>query len=98
MGSAEDNTSGGSYGYRMSKSALNIAGKSLSLDLQPKGVSVLILHPGFVKTDMTRPYWGGGGIVSPAESARGLIQRADDLTLRTTGQFQHALTGEELPW
>jgi NAD(P)-dependent dehydrogenase (short-subunit alcohol dehydrogenase family) len=94
----EDNTSGGSYGYRMSKTALNVAGKSLSLDLQPRGVSVLILHPGFVKTDMTRPYWGGGGIISPAESARGLIQRANDLTLRTTGQFQHALTGEQLPW
>lgn len=71
MGSMEDNTSGGSYGYRMSKAALNAAGKSLALDLQPKGISVVILHPGFVQTDMTRPYWGAGGIISPAESVTG---------------------------
>lgn len=50
MGSVADNTSGASYGYRMSKAALNIAGKSLAIDLKPKGVAVCILHPGFVKT------------------------------------------------
>lgn len=54
MGSVADNTSGASYGYRMSKAALNIAGKSLALDLKPKGIAVCILHPGFVQTgDMT---------------------------------------------
>jgi NAD(P)-dependent dehydrogenase (short-subunit alcohol dehydrogenase family) len=53
MGSIEDNTSGGYYGYRMSKAALNAAGKSLALDLAPRGVSVAILHPGFVRTRMT---------------------------------------------
>jgi NAD(P)-dependent dehydrogenase (short-subunit alcohol dehydrogenase family) len=46
MGSVADNTSGGSYGYRMSKAALNASGKSLALDLEPKGISVVILHPG----------------------------------------------------
>lgn len=70
MGSVEDNTSGGSYGYRMSKAALNIAGKSLSLDLLHKGIAVLVLHPGFVKTDMTKLYWGEKGIISPATSAQ----------------------------
>ena len=53
MGSISDNQSGSSYGYRMSKSALNAAGKSLAIDLKSDGISVGILHPGWVKTDMT---------------------------------------------
>jgi NAD(P)-dependent dehydrogenase (short-subunit alcohol dehydrogenase family) len=53
MGSIEDNTSGGSYGYRMSKVALCMAGKSLALDLQSEGIAVAILHPGLVQTRMT---------------------------------------------
>ncbi|WP_019509534.1 SDR family oxidoreductase [Pleurocapsa sp. PCC 7319] len=53
MGSIEDNTSGGSYGYRMSKVALSMAGKSLSQDLKSKEIAVAILHPGLVKTRMT---------------------------------------------
>ena len=53
MGSIDDNDSGGSYAYRMSKSAVNAAGKSLSIDLKPKGIAVGILHPGYVRTDMT---------------------------------------------
>ena len=60
MGSVGDNTSGGMYGYRMSKSAVNMAGMSLSRDLKPKGVAVALLHPGFVRTDMT----GGNGYIS----------------------------------
>lgn len=57
MGSISDNTSGGYYGYRMSKAALNAAGASLALDLKPRGVAVALLHPGFVRTEMT----GGQG-------------------------------------
>ena len=53
MGSIEDNSSGGSYGYRMSKVALCMAGKSLSVDLKSKGISVAILHPGLVSARMT---------------------------------------------
>merc|ERR1712004_348793 len=53
MGSIADNGSGGIYGYRMSKAAVNAAGKSLSIDLKDKQVSVALIHPGFVKTDMT---------------------------------------------
>ena len=52
MGSIDDNSSGGSYGYRMSKVALNIAGKSLAVDLRPEGIAVAILHPGLVRTRM----------------------------------------------
>ena len=52
MGSIDDNTSGNSYGYRMSKVALNMAGKSLAIDLEPRGIAVAILHPGLVCTRM----------------------------------------------
>ena len=73
MGSIEDNSSGGSYGYRMSKAALNIAGKSLAVDLQSRGIAVAILHPGLVKTRMIRFNPDG---ISPEESVRGLIARS----------------------
>lgn len=93
MGSIADNGSGGAYGYRMSKAAVNAAGKSLSHDLRGQGVSVALLHPGWVQTDMT----GGRGHVGPAESARGLIERIDGLNLENSGSFWH-MNGEELPW
>jgi NAD(P)-dependent dehydrogenase (short-subunit alcohol dehydrogenase family) len=93
MGSIDDNTSGGYYGYRMSKAAVNMAGRSLAHDLKGRGVAVAILHPGFVRTDMT----GHQGHVEPAESAAGLIARIDELTLETSGGFWHA-NGEPLPW
>ncbi|MFN5220440.1 MAG: SDR family oxidoreductase, partial [Cyanobacteriota bacterium] len=48
MGSIDDNGSGGYYGYRMSKVALNMAGRSLAIDLAPRGIAVAILHPGMV--------------------------------------------------
>lgn len=53
MGSIGDNTSGGYYGYRMSKVALSMAGKSLVHDLKPRQIAVAILHPGLVSTAMT---------------------------------------------
>jgi NAD(P)-dependent dehydrogenase (short-subunit alcohol dehydrogenase family) len=93
MGSIDDNSSGGAYGYRMSKAALNMAGKSLSVDLRDRGVSVAILHPGMVKTDMI----AGHGQAEPADAAKGLLARVDDLTLATSGGFWHA-NGERLPW
>ena len=86
MGSIADNGSGGSYGYRMSKAALNMAGKSLAVDLKGRGVAVVVLHPGYVRTDMT----GGGGNLEPAEAARGLIARIDELDLASSGSFRHS--------
>ena len=94
MGSIADNTSGGSYGYRMSKAALNIAGKSLAIDLKPKGIAVVILHPGLVSTRMINFNPNG---ISPQQSVQGLLQRIDALTLETSGSFWHA-NGEPLPW
>src|SRR5690606_37644620 len=77
MGSVADNGSGGRYGYRASKSAVNAIGKSLAMDLQPRGVAVFLLHPGFVATDMV----GGHGEVSPEHAAGQLAERLDSLTL-----------------
>jgi NAD(P)-dependent dehydrogenase (short-subunit alcohol dehydrogenase family) len=93
MGSIDDNYSGGSYAYRMSKSAVNAAGKSLSIDLKPREISVAILHPGYVRTDMT----GHGGLIDTDESVLGLLVRMDELTLETSGTFWHT-NGEVLPW
>jgi NAD(P)-dependent dehydrogenase (short-subunit alcohol dehydrogenase family) len=93
MGSIADNTSGGAYGYRMSKAAVNMAGVSLAHDLRPRGIAVAILHPGFVRTGMT----GGHGNVEASESASQLWERIHALTLEDTGRFWHA-NGERLPW
>ena len=94
MGSIDDNSSGGSYGYRMSKVALNIAGKSLAVDLKPDGIAVAILHPGLVRTRMIQFNPRG---VSPEQSVRGLLTRIDGLTLDNSGTFWHA-NGDVLPW
>ena len=93
MGSMGDNGSGGYYGYRMSKAALNAAGVSLAHDLKAAGIAVVILHPGAVRTGMT----GGQGAIEPDTSAAGLLQRIDELELRTTGRFLHQ-DGSVLPW
>jgi len=93
MGSIADNSSGGYYGYRMSKAALNAAGRSLAHDLAPRGVTVAILHPGFVQTPMT----GGRGDVDAATAASNLLARIDELTPATSGSFLHA-NGSPLPW
>jgi NAD(P)-dependent dehydrogenase (short-subunit alcohol dehydrogenase family) len=93
MGSIGDNGSGGYYGYRMSKAALNAAGVSLARDLRGSGIAVAILHPGFVRTEMTE----GSGTVEPDQAAKQLVDRLDALTLETTGTFWHA-NGQVLPW
>ena len=93
MGSMGDNGSGGYYGYRMSKAALNAAGVSLAHDLKAAGIAVVMLHPGAVRTDMT----GSQGAIEPDAAAAGLLQRIDELELRTTGRFLHQ-DGTVLPW
>ena len=93
MGSIGDNGSGGYYGYRMSKAALNAAGVSLARDLKSSGIAVAILHPGFVRTQMTE----GSGNIDPDEAAAQLVDRLEALSLETTGTFWHA-NGQVLPW
>lgn len=97
MGSIADNGSGGAYGYRMSKAALNIAGVSLAKDLAKREIAVAILHPGMVATDMTARFGHGPSMQKPGETATKLLARIDGLTLENSGTFWHA-NGEELPW
>ena len=92
VGSIDDNGSGNNYGYRCSKTAANMVGVNLHHDLSPRGISVMLLHPGLVATEMT----GGTGIPA-ADSAAGLIARLDDLGPDKSGTFWHA-EGYELPW
>ena len=93
MGSMADNSSGGYYGYRASKAALNAFGKSLAMDLKPQGIAVAQIHPGFVQTRMVN----FAGDITPEASAQGIVSRIDALDLRTTGSFWHS-NGDNLPW
>ncbi|WP_290788686.1 SDR family oxidoreductase [Halomonas sp.] len=93
MGSIADNDSGGRYGYRASKAALNAFGKSLAMDLKPRGIAVAQLHPGYVQTRMVN----FGGLITPEEAAAGIAERIEALNLETTGGFWHS-NGEPLPW
>ena len=92
-GSIGDLPSGGNYGYRMSKSALNMGAANLAAELAPRGIHVVVLHPGFVRTEMT----SGGGNVDPPEAAAGLIARLDELDASGSGTFVHA-NGDAIPW
>ena len=92
-GSIGDNGSGGNYGYRMSKAALNMAAVNLAIDLKPRGIVVALLHPGMVRTGMG----SGPGAIDPELSARRLVQRIDEATLEKTATFLHA-EGHALPW
>lgn len=93
MGSMADNGSGGYYGYRMSKAAVNAAGVSLAHDLAGQGIAVALIHPGMVATEMT----GRNGI-APTDAATHVLARIDALTPANSGAFVHAGTGETLPW
>ena len=93
MGSISDNTSGGRYGYRMSKAALNAAAMSLSHDLASKKIAVGIYHPGYVQTEMVNY----GGDISASDSAKKLVGLINQLTQDQSGVFKHS-NGSVLPW
>jgi NAD(P)-dependent dehydrogenase (short-subunit alcohol dehydrogenase family) len=93
MASIGDNRSGNSYTYRSTKAALHMVVKSLAVDLRPKGIIAVVLHPGWVQTDMG----GAGAILKPAESVRGLRRVLASLTPEDSGRFLD-YTGRELPW
>ena len=93
MGSMADNSSGGRYGYRSSKAALNSIGVSLARDLEKRGIAVGLFHPGYVATDMTQHR----GSLSTQESVAGLFRVLDNLNLKNTGTFWN-YRNEVLPW
>lgn len=93
MGSMGDNSSGGSYLYRASKAALNAISKSLSVDLAPQGINVVVLHPGWVVTDMGGP----NALISSTQSVSGMRQVIEGLGLQDSGRFI-AYDGKSVPW
>jgi NAD(P)-dependent dehydrogenase (short-subunit alcohol dehydrogenase family) len=93
MGSIADNDTGGRYAYRASKAALNAVGKSLSIDLKDKGVVVLTLHPGWVRTDMGGP----NGLLTPSEAVSAQLDLIARANPAMSGRFFH-ISGEDLPW
>jgi NAD(P)-dependent dehydrogenase (short-subunit alcohol dehydrogenase family) len=93
MGSIDDNTSGESYSYRASKTAVNMVMKSLSIDLKSYGISVVTLHPGWVQTDMG----GRNALISAQTSVTGLRQVIDKLSLSNTGEFI-AYDNKQIAW
>ena len=100
VGSLSENMSGGLYGYRMSKAAANMGAICLAHDLKPRGIAVMALHPGSVRTEMTRGLTNTatvGQLIEPVDAARGLLARIDELNLDATGSFRHA-NGAILPW
>ena len=97
VGSISDNGSGGSYGYRMSKCAANALGVNLYHELKPRGISVMLLHPGQVATDMTHGLGQLGDFIAPETAARGLMAQIDALSADTPPEFRHS-DGTLLSW
>ena len=93
MGSIADNSSGGSYLYRSSKAAVNMVVKSLAIDLKPIGITAVVFHPGWVKTDMGGP----SALISAEQSVSGMRQVIARLTMADSGRF-FAYDGQEIPW
>lgn len=98
VGSIGDNSSGGHYAYRSSKAAVNSIGKSLAVDLKDQGVTVMLLHPGFVRTNLMPGVKMPPETVEPEEAALKLWKNIiSQKTIADTGKFWHR-EGFELPW
>jgi len=93
MGSVADNRGGGSYVYRSSKAAVNMVMKSLAIDLESTGVISVLLHPGWVRTNMGGP----NGLISTEQSVTGMRQVIDNLKTENSGEF-YAFDGKVVPW
>ena len=93
MGSIADNRGGGNYLYRSSKAAVNMVVKSLSIDLGPSGITAVVFHPGWVKTDMGGP----NALVSPEQSVSGMRRLIGRLTIADSGKF-FGYDNQEIPW
>ena len=93
MGSIGDNASGGAYGYRMSKAALNMGVRSMATDLKAEGILVAVINPGWVKTDMG----GQGAQIDVATSAAGILTQLETLSAKNSGEFLD-FQGKRWPW
>ncbi len=97
VGSIGDNSTGGTYAYRASKAAVNSIGKSMAMELKDKGVVVSLLHPGFVKSNLTTGSEPHPESVMPDEAASKLWKVMMSKGIEETGMFWHR-EGYELPW
>ncbi len=97
VGSIADNSSGGSYAYRSSKTAVNSIFKNMAVELKEKGVAVSMLHPGFTKTNLSRDVWDIPDAVEPSDAAEKLWGVLKGKGVEDTGKFWHR-EGMELPW
>ena len=95
VGSLADNSSGGMYAYRISKCAANMVGVNLFHDLKKRGQTAILLHPGMVRTDLTKGF--DGDFIEPEEAAAGLIKQVDNAQLGEAPEFRHS-NGELLSW
>jgi NAD(P)-dependent dehydrogenase (short-subunit alcohol dehydrogenase family) len=93
MGSITDNTSGGAFAYRSSKAAVNMVMRSLAIDLAPRGITCVVINPGWVRTDMGGPY----GTQTPAESVTKVRRLMDNLGPAHSGKFINH-DGREYAW
>ncbi|KAG1709894.1 hypothetical protein DVH05_016908 [Phytophthora capsici] len=93
MGSITGNRNGGNYSYGASKAAVNMVNSSLAIDLKKDNVAAIVVHPGYVQTDLT----GGLGDVTTDESVRGMAAVIEKTTMADTGKFFH-FKGHEIPW
>ncbi|KAE8996395.1 hypothetical protein PR003_g20081 [Phytophthora rubi] len=93
MGSIAGNAYGGNYSYGASKAAVNMVNSSLAIDLKTDNIAAIVVHPGYVVTDLT----GGLGDVHTDESVRGMTNVIEKVTMKDTGKFYH-FQGHEMPW
>ena len=93
MGSLADNTSGGSIAYRSSKAAVNMVMRSAAIDLAPRGITCVLINPGWVKTDMGGP----DATLSPQQSVSAMRRLIETLGPNDSGKFYN-YDGREYPW
>ncbi len=93
LGSISRKTSGGFYGYSESKAALNMFTRSLGAELKAEGFICIVIHPGWVQTDMGGP----SAAVTAEESASGMRNVIANLTAAGSGEFW-TFEGQQLPW
>lgn len=94
MGSIDDNDSGGSYAYRASKAALNCAMRSFAIDVKPRGVHVMLIHPGWVKTDMG----GKNALIDVDISVKGIMNQAERHISSSHAENLYRFDGGTINW
>eukprot|EP00548_Thalassiothrix_antarctica_P002887 CAMPEP_0194139282 /NCGR_PEP_ID=MMETSP0152-20130528/8958_1 /TAXON_ID=1049557 /ORGANISM="Thalassiothrix antarctica, Strain L6-D1" /LENGTH=288 /DNA_ID=CAMNT_0038837065 /DNA_START=182 /DNA_END=1048 /DNA_ORIENTATION=- len=99
--STQNKDDGGDYGHHMSRAACNIAGALQAEELRSKGFTVILLHPGFNRTEMTKKYeaiWDIEGAVQPSEGAKRVIFEVIRAKIEDTGNFVNCEDGLQIPW